>query len=636
MLISRNWLQSYFEKELPSAEEIADTLMLHSFEIEGVESLDNDSVIDIDVLPNRAHDCLSYAGIAQEYSLLSGYPLLKNRYPEHDVVPVTETIEVTLDNPDQCYRYIAQIMKNIAVTDSPEWLQDRMKSIGQRSINNIVDATNYIMFDTGNPMHVFDADKISGAIIIRNAYDGETFTTLSGEDLDLKESDLVIADNLGILALAGVKGGTRAEVDANTTNVVLEVANFNPTTTRSTARRVKILTDASKRFENEISSEIAMQTIEFATRLIYQLAGNRHTEIGVRNDVYPNPETQRTVVVALVHIQSLLGIEISEKQVSDILSRFDFNYQYENMNYHIVIPKERLDLTIAEDIIEEIGRVYGYHNIPTKNLDNYAFTPRIHPLVYAEQELRNFFIQKGFSEVMTYSFAKKGDVEVSNPIASDKRALRKNLHKKVLESLESNLHNTDYFGTDRVMIFEIGRVYTKQGEQTSCCVAIANKGKSANKKYGTERVQLEMLQDDIVSMLGVEVELIQNSLVFTLNSSIEKDISLDTYSMLLEDVSYGDSDIFHPVSVYPYTKRDISFWVSDGQSESQLREIIVNTKTQYLKKIFLFDRFEKEERFSYAFSLIFQSNDRTLTDEDVDTDMQSITQSLEEIGFEMR
>lgn len=639
MLISRAWLQSHFETELPDAQKIADTLMLHSFEIEGIEKKGDDHVIDIDVLPNRAHDCLSYAGVAREYSALTGFNLKQERYHYHENILTSESaISVTIDNPEQCYRYMARVINNVNVAESPEWLRERITSIGQRSINNIVDITNYVMFDTGNPMHAFDADKIVGGITIRNATEGESMTTLSGEELVLHVTDLVIADEEGILALAGVKGGTKADVDSNTKNIVLEVANFNPTTTRSTARRVKILTDASKRFENEISSELAAGAMESVSRLVSDCAHTDTIELGGVSDVYPNPEKKRSVNVTLKHVQSLLGLEISAEEVDIIFDRLDYQTHFQNETYTVHIPVNRLDLNIAEDIIEEIGRIYGYHNITAKSLDGYRFTPNVNKNVFVEQTLRNFLVGKRFSDVMTYSFVKKGEIEMFNPIAADKKALRKNLHKQINESLEKNLRNVDYYGIDQVKLFEIDHIYTKNGEEIMCSIGIANNGKSAKKKYGTELAQLESLRQEMNDIFSMDIafEIESNTLNFSVTKIVSSIETPDSYGQLFSDVTYSEEARFHQVSVYPFITRDVSFWASGEVSRESLEQTISDVDALYLKKVFLFDTFEKEGRISYAFSLVFQSDDKTLLDADVDTDMKLIISRLEEIGSEMR
>ncbi|MFT7328368.1 MAG: phenylalanyl-tRNA synthetase beta chain [Crocinitomicaceae bacterium] len=634
MLISRNWLQSHFETELPSAEKIAETLMMHSFELEGIKEKNGDYIIDIDVLPNRAHDCLSYAGVAREYSVLTGYDLKKERYHYQDKISHNDTkISVVIESNEQCYRYMARTINNVTVTESPKWLKERMESIGQRSINNIVDLTNYVMFDVGNPIHVFDADKIDGGITIRNAHDGEQMKTLTGEGVELVMSDLVIVDDKGVLALAGVKGGTKAEVTKNTKNIILEVANFNPTTTRTTARRVKILTDSSKRFENAITSELAPIALEAISRLISNVLSTE--SLGIIVDNYPIKEESIKITVRHDHINRLLGLSLEVNEIEELLGRIDYQFHTENDSYLLTIPANRLDLRIPEDIIEELGRIYGYHNIPSKNVDEYKFTPAVNTLVFVENKIKNYLLSQGFSELKNYSFVKKGDYEMLNPIASDKRSLRKNLYKEILVVLEKNNNNRAFLGTEQTLIFEIGRTYTKKGEVDVCCIAIKNNGKKENKKYGIERVQLEKVLVDLGDLFDVTIdaEFEGNSVSFSID---QLHSSASSYNDMFSNNSYMPSALFHPISPFPYITRDISFWTSNSISEVELRTIIQGTDTRYLKKIFLFDRFENESKVSYAFSLVFQANKKTLTDEEVELDMFLIGKALQDNSCVLR
>jgi phenylalanyl-tRNA synthetase beta chain len=634
MLISRNWLQSYFKTELPSAEKIAETLMMHSFELEGIQSINNDHIIDIDVLPNRAHDCLSYQGVAREYSVLTGNKIISNRYHNNDSLLLSEnSVTIKIDDPKKCYRYIARIISNIVVEDSPLWLKERMESIGQKSINNIVDATNYVMFDIGNPMHAFDADKVVGKITVRNATESETLTILGGREVELSIDDLVIADDEGVLAIAGIKGGIKAKVTENTKNIIIEVANFNPTTTRSTSRRIKILTDSSKRFENQISSEIAPTAMESISRLISKIANAE--SIGRVTDMYPKKEEKHIINVHHEYINRLLGTSLQISDVEHILLKMNYQYHREDSDYAIHIPAKRLDLRIPVDIIEEIGRIYGYYNIPSKSLDEFVFEPKINQGTYIENRLKTIFIDKGLSEIKNYNFVKKGEIHLSNPLASDKSALRKNLFKEMLIALEKNSNNFDFFGVDQIAIFEIGRVYNKKHESDVCCIAIINKNKQANKKYGTERNQLESLIIKINKEFNITLKTHYEgtSVSFNIEECYQKEGS---YKNLFTIASYENSSIFHTVSAFPYSRRDISFWAPEGTLENSLISIINTVNTNYLKKIFMFDRFEKEERVSYGFSLIFQSNIKTLTDEDIGDDMLLIENKLSKNNFEIR
>lgn len=636
MLISRNWLQSYFEKELPDAQKIADILMLHAFEIEDVKQQGDDWVIDVDVLPNRAHDCLSHIGFVRELSALLNIPYTTPEFPE--LIMNLDAISVDIQNPDQCMRYQATRINNVQVGSSQAWLQDYLSAMGQRSINNLVDITNVILFDIGQPMHVFDAHKIVGGITVRNATPGETMTTLTGEELELIETDLVIADDEGILALAGIKGGTKAEVDEHTRDIIIESANFNPTTTRATARRVKILTDASKRYENGISSEKVSIASKEMIMMIKGNASSDHTQVVGSVDRYPLPKKQETISVTLDHIQSLLGFEINKQDVSDILHRCQYHYTVENNVFMITVPFDRLDLRIAEDMIEEIGRMYGYHNIPAKNLDDYSFTPRVHPLTYVSQKLRNLFISLGYTELMTYSFLNKGDVEVYNPMASDKKALRKNVSQLMLLAAEKNIRNSDYFGIEVLRIFEIGRVYTANGEETMCTVLVSNTNKKARKMYGNEEEQLKDIHTKIeeVFACNIDGELKDNTLTFSLDTLAEQCEVPDSYGDVFAMQSYALDAQFHQISPYPYVKRDISLWVDTHADLETIRKIINDSQTKYFQKIFLFDEFEKDNQKSFAFSLIFQSHEKTLDEKDIEADMTAITQNLEKAGCVMR
>lgn len=638
MLISKKWLQSYFDTELPSMKKIADTLLLHSFEIEGLEEINNDWILDIDVLPNRAHDCLSYLGIAQELAGLLNLELRENRYSSFEFLESSEEkISINIENTNQCLRYIGVMVKNIEIHESPEWLKNRMQAMGQKSINALVDATNYIMFDIGQPMHVFDADKVSGGISVRNAKEGETIITLSGEELELLKTDLVIADDEKILALAGVKGGNAAEVNADTKNIIIEAANFNPLTTRKTARRVKITTDAGKRYENALSSEKALRGIKSMLSLLRELSTTDTTTIGQISDIYPKPEEAFILEFTQEHTARLLGFDISEVEINEILERFHYPYIIvTDGRYNVTIPFERLDLRISADMIEEIGRLYGYHNIPTKNLDTYEFTAEINPRFYIAQKLRSYFIENGFTEIMNYTFVNKGNVEVFNPVAKDKKALRKNLSKQMIFSLEKNAKLADFVAVDQILNFEIDIVHTQKGEEFMCCFGIDTLSKKSRKKYGNEDAQVKMHLENIAKLFN------KNEIIFekegkTISFNLEQCEQKipHSYGDILLPITYSPTALFTGISIYQHMKRDISFWATEHDI-SIFEKAIKNTGAEYLKKVFLFDEFEKDGRTSYAFSMIFQSNKKTLTDAEVDVDMKKITTAIENLGGEVR
>lgn len=639
MLISKKWLQSYFVAELPSAQKIADTLMLHSFEIEELSEVGTDWVIDIDVLPNRAHDCLCHQGVAYELAGLLNLALKEHRYSTDEIIMNPDAaVSVAVMNLDQCGRYMATLVKNIEVRESPEWLKSRLTSMGQKSINALVDATNYVMFDLGQPMHVFDADKVVGGITVRNAQPEETMTTLSGEELELLETDLVICDNEGILALAGVKGGTRAKVTAATTNIIIESAYFNPTTTRSTARRVKILTDASKRYENEITAEKVHPATTAMLSLILGVAGTDSTEIYTATDIYPEPETVFQLEFTMEHTARLLGFAITEKEISEILDRFKYEYNVEAGVYTVTVPFDRLDLRIPEDMIEEIGRLYGYHNIPVLSVATLESNPQVNQSFYVTHVLRNYFVEKGFTEVMNYTFVNKGEVSVLNPMASDKKALRKNLSKQMKEAMEKNALIVDFVNTPQVLNFEIDTVNTSEGEQVVCCFGINTVSKKSRKQFGDEQSQIEGVISDIQEMFNIDkLEYVTDAHIISFNVDQLTAGKQDVYDDVLKSTSYPEDARFIGISPYPYMKRDISLWAAEHDADV-FKNAIQNSGATFLQthKVFLFDTFEKDGKTSYAFSMIFQSMERTLTDKDVDADMDLVNKAVEGLGAEIR
>lgn len=634
MLISRKWLQTYTSSDLPNTDQLVQTLMLHAFEIEGVETISGDDVIDIDVLPNRAHDCLCHEGVAHELLGLLELPIKEDRYT-HFNIPHTSELSVSIEEPERCRRFTAIRVDNVRVEESPSWIQERLTSIEQRSINNIVDLTNYLMFDIGQPMHAFDADKVVGGITVRHAREEETMVTLTGETLILTPNDLVIADDEGILSLAGIKGGTKAEVTEETKNIILEIANFEPTSIRRTSRRVKIQTDSSKRFENELSPNLVSQALQSVTSHVTNLCPES-TVIGYI-DKYPQVVKPRTVSVPLERIETLLGTSITKETVTQLFTQFNYSFSEDEDNIFVVtIPDRRLDLTIPEDLVEEIGRWYGYHNIETTSIETIVSDPQVDDVTYLTNKIKNFLVQKGYSEVLTYSFVEKGEVTLYNPIASDKQALRASLKDSLGASLQENLKNASYFGTERIRIFEIGRVYHSDGEKIQCAIGVKNVNKKARKQFGEEQEQLTTLQEELTTVLGTLplVHLEASVLTFSLNT-MSKEIS--TYGTIFTELeSYLPDSRYHPISIYPYSNRDISLWVNEGTTPDVVEQCIREYGGEHLKKIYLFDEFTKEGRTSYAYSLIFQSHEKTLADVDVDVSMNAIIQGLTKNNWEVR
>ncbi|MDH5442331.1 MAG: phenylalanine--tRNA ligase subunit beta [Candidatus Heimdallarchaeota archaeon] len=601
MKISYNWLQSYFEKPLPPVTELDSIIALHSFETEGIENVDGDNVIDIDVLPNRAHDCLSHMGIAKEVSALLGDREIIERYKHDKEYPKSEiNLDVDIQNTEKCRRYMGRVIENIKIGETPDWIKNFLTAVGQQSINNVVDATNFVMLDLGNPIHAFDLDKLSGPkIIIRNAETGEGITTLGqkADQVELDDSMLVIADETDPLAIAGIKGGNKAEVDSNTTNIVLEVANFEPISTRETRKKTGIATDSSKRFENELSPEIMPDIMERLTLLILEIAGTDNTKLGNIVDVYPTPTEPAIVSVELSHINTILGLELKTADVTYIFDRLNFTYTETDGRFSVSIPTERLDLRIPQDLIEEIGRVYGYENIPTQSLTDIPFTPAVSGKFALAMSVRQKLLADGYNEVMTYTFTDHGKTQVKYS-ADDKNFLRANLTDGLTVAFDKNKKNAPLFGTGPkdTKMFEIGTVWTPT-EQLHIAIADAK---------GIQETTLEKYATDN-NLTGADYNFNQTT-----------------------------TTTFTPWSPYPFTTRDISVWVPSDVTPESLEAIYGELGEGLLVRMDQVDKYEKDDRVSYAYRLVFQSMDRTLTDDEITPITDAIYKKLTDNGWEVR
>ncbi|OHA84188.1 MAG: hypothetical protein A2408_01935 [Candidatus Yonathbacteria bacterium RIFOXYC1_FULL_52_10] len=328
MLFSYRWLSEYFEKPLPSPEELSLAIIFHAFEVESVEAVAGDTVLDIKVLPDRAHDCLSHRGMAREIGAILNLPIKDLRAGVSWEVE-GDALQITTEDGTDVSRYVGARIAGVKVGPSPAWIKERLEALGQRSINNIVDATNFVMLDVGQPLHAFDAHKLMGtsgtiAINVRNAREGETITTLDGKEIALDPNMLVIASGDHVLALAGVKGGKHAEVDAQTTDILLEAANFNGTRVRKTSQRVGIRTDASKRFENGITSELAAEAMDRLTGLILEIAGGEVTD---RADAYPRAHAPYRTGISAREANAILGTDITEPEIQALLEREGFSVE---------------------------------------------------------------------------------------------------------------------------------------------------------------------------------------------------------------------------------------------------------------------------------------------------------------------
>ena len=604
MKISRDWLQTFFEQELPPVQELADALTFHAFEIESVEG----EVLDVKVTANRGHDCLSHLGIAKELSAILPIPLKPSVVGKVDFTG-TDSLQIVIDDPTLCRRYIGAHIRGVKVGPSPAWLRERLESIGQKSINNVVDAANFVMFNIGQPLHAFDRNTLEARdekveIRVRNAQVGEKIVTLDDKEQSLTENMLMIVDGHSgaLLGVAGVKGGKESGVSDTTTDLILESANFDGPSLRKTSRALKFRTDATQRFEQVISPELAAHGMRAFIELVLEVAGGEL--VGVV-DEYPGAADMQTVSVSLAHINRALGLALSAEEVSTVFSRLGFTRQDggEPSIFAVQVPRERLDVAIPEDLVEEVGRVIGYEKVPAIELPvASAVVPNENVARYAT--IREYLVSQGFSEVFTSVFAEASERAVSNKIGGDKPFLRSTLAAGLQDALERNVRNKDLLGIAQVKIFEIGTVWRGGEEKVEVAIAV----EKIKKQKTQDEYQKEL--DEFVSRLSSTTRSIPSS--------------------PLPDVRY------EPFSKYPFISRDIALWVSEGTSADEVLEVIRAHAGELLVRSATFDEFTKEGRTSYAFRLVFQSFDRTLLDEDANTRMESIYAAVKEKGWEVR
>ena len=335
MKISYNWLNEYFDNKLPEAGKLAEAITMNSVEVESVEKSGSDFIMDVKTLPNNNHSCLCHRGIAREAgTILNLKPKLYSReFPNLDMTcPSERRLEIKIADEKLCRRYIGRVVENISVGQSPAWLKEKIESMGQRSINNVVDATNFVMLEIGQPMHAFDADKLAGEddnilIEVKNCKNGDWITTLDKKEVELDNSVLAITSKEIPLAIAGIKGGMYAELNENTKNIVLESANFDPILIRKTAQKLKIQTDASKRYENDYSPEMAGEAMDLLTKIIVEIAGTKDTKVGGAVDVYPRKANKYKLGISSKEASEILGIEITNKDIENIFDKFNFEYK---------------------------------------------------------------------------------------------------------------------------------------------------------------------------------------------------------------------------------------------------------------------------------------------------------------------
>ncbi len=639
MKVSYEWLQTFFPTgALPPVEDVAEKLMFHAYEVEGVETVGATPVIDVDVLPNRASDSLSHRGIAREIATLFDIPMERDPLRmQVDLTPGDTQTTVTLGTDASCSYYIAARIAGVKVTDSPAWLRERLAAIGQKSINNIVDATNYCLFELGQPTHVFDSHKFRGThptIATRRARSGEQITLLGNTDVVLDETMTVIVDAHSDtpIAIAGVKGGALAEVTQDTVDIILESAKFDPAQTRKTAQALKLRTDASARFENDVPDALPPLGMHALVQLVLEVAGG--TLVGYSTAGAPQKENT-PVRVDTAHVAKLLGTHIPAEEIEDILRRLEFVYTRDGDVFTVTAPFERRDITLPENVIEEIGRIHGYNMIESMQLPAPERAAGINKKFAYSEIIRNTLTSLGSTEVYLYSLRSSGSIALRNALASDKNYLRNNLSDGIRTTLDINERQMPLLGLyEHLSLFEIGNVFTHKGESTHVAFGVRVVGNK--KKEERTRTVLAHIKTQLEEVLKSVVlpEPDGDVLEFNLDEVLTAVPAPDAYP---EAPAVAHGVTYTQASAYPFVLRDIAVWVPSGTDASIIQDIVAKHSGTLLKRSDLFDTFEKDGRVSYAFHLVFQSMVETLTDEKIGGIMEQIEMEIRATdGWEIR
>ncbi|HEU4963747.1 MAG TPA: phenylalanine--tRNA ligase subunit beta [Bacilli bacterium] len=670
----------------------------------------NDIVFELDLTPNRS-DCLNYRGVAYELAALLDRPLKDEKLAYHDVsnkqgyanaigatlhdlngVDFTQPSPVSVKvESDNCTKYAAQVVKGLTVGESPLWLQARLLAVGVRPINNVVDVTNYVMFEMGQPLHAFDLDKVAdNTIIVRQANEGEKHVTLDGIERNLDPSMLVIADPQKAIGLAGVMGGENSEVDDNTTTIVLESAYFDPGTTRKTGKALGLFSEAQKRFEKGmIDQGMITQALLRAAHLIAELAGGEVVDMPV--EVTKQPIEGHTLELRLERVNGLLGTAITDEEMVDVLRRLGFDvtgYKVDGV-HRVTAPTRRPDMLREVDLIEEVARVYGYDKIPVTLPQGAYVQGQLTPAQKLRHAIREVLIHAGMTEAVTYTFAAPGHLEkfglhgeeklnkqlaLLHPMSEERSVLRTHMLPSLAEVVQYNRNRKQ----NDLAIFEVGKVFFPHEDTTQlptekmqvAGILTGNYGAAGvgEKRNPVDFFTIKGIVESLFDALGIQdvtyerMELpgmhpgrtagilkgdLPLGFVGALHPEVEavNELAPTYYFQLgLEELLEAMKDRSQTVKSlpkFPAMGRDIALLVDVDVAAGTMLDTIRGAAGDLLESVEIFDLYQgaqvPEGKKSVAYALVYRSPERTLTDEEVTARHEQVLTALKERhGAELR
>lgn len=662
MILSYNWLKKYFpDADLPAADALAEELTMRFAEIEDVVAKDGDVLCTLKITPDRGCYGLSHAGVAYEIAALhsigkeNAQAYLRSAFAltraDMSDVQSKKIFEVAYDGCSVCHA--AEVILGKAAQDHPTLgkIRTLLEVVGQRSISPLVDIINFVTLDIGQPLHAFDADKVQGALVLRPAKAGETMTTLDGTELKLDEQDAVTADSAAVLDLIGIKGGKVAETTADTQRVYLKAALYDGAAVRRSSKKHGLRTDAAKRFEQGIDTERPGMGLRYVLSLIAEIYSESEVS-GYQEFIKKGGAADREgneISLKIADVSSYIGATISEKEIESILMRLGFVVRKEDDALMVRPPAFRLDVRIDRDVIEEIARLHGIQDIASKQLPSVGGAAESDNALFAlTYALRSSLAVAGAIELLTYSLHEKGDFEILNPVSPERSHARTSIVFKLEQALRVYGPEAVVVGYDDVTVFEIGSVFPeKEGEQVHLCIGV----RAYKYKEKFVRAQLDAARQTIESSfaeLGLSTPLtdivVQEVMkdgvgVLELNiSALASRLEGIAIPMVSTKVSPKPAEDFISPSAFPSVVRDIAFFAPAHVAEEALTDLIVSAASDLLINVWAFDRFAKpgEDTISCGFRLVFQSMERTLTDGEVQKDVDTVLTALTAAGYEPR
>jgi phenylalanyl-tRNA synthetase beta chain len=636
-----------------------------------------DIIYDTEVTANRG-DWLSHIGVAREIQLLTGKKasLPPVRIKENKTA-VKSKASISIRDAKRCRRYTSRVLRHVKVGPSPQWMQDRLLAVGLRPINNIVDVTNYVLMETGQPLHAFDYDTLAGhKIIVECATEGEKFTTLDGKERVLQADTLMICDGEKRVAIAGVMGGANTEISDVTTNVLIESANFEPGSIRRTSKYLGLSTDASQRFERGVDIEMALYAANRATELIQECTGAEVFKGSI--DVYPKKFKLRQVQIRVKRANDVLGTTLTKQEIVTYLRRLGLTVASQTKDaVKFSVPGYRYDLEEEIDLIEEVARAFGYDKIETKTRTTVDFSKPLHISSF-QDELRSYLIGAGFNELLTYSLQDKSKghlggekaIEVLNPVSAEASVLRTSLVPGALTVVQ---HNRSH-GQKDLRLFEIGNVFRLNGAGPGDSltaysedehIIIVLSGNIAAAQYGSDHRNVDVFDlkgevqalmtkfcldkyrfisyDSasalIESALAVEINGTYAGFLGEVSKSIAQGFDIDDATFVCElrvaelEKCWGSEKKVKPLPRFPNVRRDLAFVVNASTQHETVARTIREAGGTLLVNLVLFDLYVGDQigagNKSLAYSLEFQPLDRTLTDREIDAEIARIVSHVE-------